>query len=206
MTDAKTRSEQFLAGAAGENITLPEPITREEKFLAKAAGLDVTTLEPITRRELFLSKLGGSSGGDTPSGENKLAKFVERTVTEITAEDLKGCTMIGGYAFKNCDKLTSIIIGNSIITIGPHAFSGCEKLTSIIIPNSVKTIDTAAFSYCISMQYYDFTSHTSVPTLANVNAFSAIPSTCEIRVPMALVDEWKAATNWSNHASKIVGV
>jgi hypothetical protein len=58
------------------------------------------------------------------------------------------------------------------------------------------------------MKYYDFTSHTVVPTLANTNAFSNIPTDCEIRVPAALYDEWIAATNWSNStiASKIVAV
>jgi hypothetical protein len=56
------------------------------------------------------------------------------------------------------------------------------------------------------MKYYDFSQHTSVPTLPNANGFSYIPSDCEIRVPMALVDEWKAATNWSTYADKIVGV
>ena len=56
-----------------------------------------------------------------------------------------------------------------------------------------------------SMKYYDFTSHTSVPSLG-INAFSNIPSDCEIRVPAALYDEWVAATNWSTYASNIVAV
>ena len=29
---------------------------------------------------------------------------------------------------------------------------------------------------------------------------------CEIRVPAALVDAWKAATNWATYADHIVGV
>jgi hypothetical protein len=56
------------------------------------------------------------------------------------------------------------------------------------------------------MKFYDFSQHESVPTLGGTYAFSRIPSDCEIRVPMALVDEWKAASNWSNYASQIVGV
>jgi hypothetical protein len=56
------------------------------------------------------------------------------------------------------------------------------------------------------MKFYDFTSHTSVPTLANSNAFQGIPADCEIRVPAALYDEWIAATNWSTYASRIVAV
>jgi hypothetical protein len=56
------------------------------------------------------------------------------------------------------------------------------------------------------MKYYDFTSHTTVPTLVNTNVFNGIPSDCEIRVPAALYDEWIAATNWTGYASKIVAV
>jgi hypothetical protein len=56
------------------------------------------------------------------------------------------------------------------------------------------------------MAMYDFTSHTSVPTLSNTDAFSGIPSDCVIKVPVALYDEWSTATNWSTYASQIVAV
>ena len=35
--DPITRKEMFLAKAAGQDVTLPEPITREEKYLAAIA-------------------------------------------------------------------------------------------------------------------------------------------------------------------------
>ena len=54
------------------------------------------------------------------------------------------------------------------------------------------------------MAIYDFTNHTSVPTLENTNAFTGIPSDCKIKVPESLLEEWKAATNWSTYANKIV--
>ena len=38
------------------------------------------------------------------------------------------------------------------------------------------------------------------------NAFNDISADCEIRVPAALADEWKDATNWSTYADHIVGV
>jgi hypothetical protein len=56
------------------------------------------------------------------------------------------------------------------------------------------------------MTYCDFTSHTSVPTLAHTSAFKDIPADCEFLVPAALYDEWIAATNWSTLASQIVAV
>ena len=56
------------------------------------------------------------------------------------------------------------------------------------------------------MKYYDFTALTAIPTLSNTNAFTSIPADCEIRVPAALADKWKTATNWAAHAKYIVGV
>lgn len=45
-----------------------EPITRKEQYLAAAAGQDVSAPKPITREEMFLdaiAKKGGSGGGDS---------------------------------------------------------------------------------------------------------------------------------------------
>ena len=107
-------------------------------------------------------------------------------------------------AYQNA--VQKVEIGNSVTSIGAEAFEGCYSLSSIVIPNSVTSIRTAAFAGCYSMAYYDFTSHTSVPTLDNTDAFNDISADCQIRVPAALYDEWIAATNWSTYASKIVGV
>jgi hypothetical protein len=82
----------------------------------------------------------------------------------------------------------------------------CQCLASIVIPSSVTSIGSSVFSSCAGMKFYDFSKHTGVPTLGSSDAFNKISSDCEIRVPMALVDEWKAATNWSTYASNIVGV
>ena len=66
-------------------------------------------------------------------------------------EDLvipNGVTMIGDYAFYNCDALTSVTIGDSVTTIGEKAFGGCDSLTSVTIGDSVTTIGDYAFSGC----------------------------------------------------------
>jgi hypothetical protein len=54
------------------------------------------------------------------------------------------------------------------------------------------------------MAFYDLSQATAVPSLANTNAFSGIPSDCKIIVPDALYDTWIAAPNWSSYASQIV--
>lgn len=58
-------------------------------------------------------------------------------------------TTIGQQAFHNCERLTSIVIPNSVTSIDRYAFCCCIALTSIVIPNSVTSIGEEAFAGCI---------------------------------------------------------
>ena len=136
------------------------------------------------------------------SATNKLAQVIDRSVTEITAEDLAGVTEIGNYAFYNCDSLTSVMIpdsvtsiesyafykcasltsvtmGNSVTSIGSDAFNGCNSLTSIRIPNSVTEIGSSAFSSCISLTNVIIPD--SVTSIA-ANAFYICKGLTEVRI------------------------
>ena len=115
-----------------------------------------------------------------------------------------GSTSSNGKVY--CNMLQKAEIGTRVTSIGGYAFSNCQSLASVSIPSGVTSIGSGAFSNCRGMAIYDFTKHTSVPTLSNSNAFQNIPSDCVIKVPESLLEEWKAATNWSNYANKIVGV
>ena len=169
-------------------------------------------------------------GGGGGNGNELLKKMISGSDPfSITATDLQGLTSIGMYAFSYCSKLTNITIPDSVTSIGMYAFSrcigltsitlpdsiayinswtfnGCTGLTSVTIPGSVIQISSYAFDGCSKVATYDFSSHTSVPTLNNTNAFNGIPSNCKIKVPSALYDEWIAATNWSTYASYIEAV
>lgn len=126
------------------------------------------------------------------------------SLPSITMPD--SVTSISGMAFQGCYSLMNLTLPNGLANIANYTFCKCYRMSSIAIPGSVKSISSNAFENCYGVRYYDFTRSSSIPTLSNANAFKNISADCEIRVPSALVDTWKAATNWSTYADYIVGV
>ena len=89
-------------------------------------------------------------------------------------------TMIGAYAFKDCDNLTSVTIPDSVTKIGAYAFNDCYSLTSVTIGDSVTIIEDCAFYYCYSLT--SVTIPDSV-TKVGVYAFSNCSSLTSVTIP-----------------------
>ena len=115
-------------------------------------------------------------------------------------------TSMGNNAFQNCRNLCNDLPALKITSIPANCFSGCYSLNRLRFAGAVTSIAAGAFTNCYGILSYDFTYCTTVPTLANANAFTGINANCKIRVPASLVDEWKAATNWATYADYIEGV
>ena len=64
---------------------------------------------------------------------------------------LKGAKDLGNAAFKNCKKLTTITLPQSVTVIGAEAFYG-SALTSVTIPYSVSEIGPGAFASCVNLK------------------------------------------------------
>ena len=142
-----------------------------------------------------------------PNGVNSIIDYALGNCYSLASVTIQtGVTSIGKNAFYNCYSLASITIPNGVTSIGNSAFSGCYSLASITIQTGVTSIGTYAFSKCYGMRYYDFSACTAIPALSSTNAFSNIPSDCQMLIPSALYNNWKSATNWATYASKMVSV
>lgn len=73
-------------------------------------------------------------------------------VYSLSTIDLSGASIEGNYIgnsrFRDREKLTSIILPETLEYIDDASFHNCDGLTSIDIPSSVKRIWSNAFSYC----------------------------------------------------------
>ncbi len=70
-------------------------------------------------------------------------------IVGVEFEDGSVCETIGKGAFESCDKLTSIALPNSLLTIGGGAFAGCSGLSgNLEIPHLVTEIAYSAFAHC----------------------------------------------------------
>lgn len=70
--------------------------------------------------------------------------FSNEKMTELVLPN--SLVSIGQGAFQNCGKLTKVEIPDSVTSIGRSAFSGCSSLSELKLSANVKTIDFSVFS------------------------------------------------------------
>ena len=61
-------------------------------------------------------------------------------------------TEIGDYAFHNAERMTEVIIPDSVVSIGERAFANCKKLDNIQFGSGVTDIGAYAFVDCESLR------------------------------------------------------
>ena len=151
-------------------------------------------------------------------------ELVQRTMEGAYENDR--VTVVGESAFRNSTSL-EVISMDAVTSVEKEAFRGCTKLASVYLPSADK-LKEGSFNACISLVMVDLPVATyvgmtafyndealeililrntdAVCELYNTGVFYKTPianGTGYIYVPRALVDSYKAATNWSNFAAQI---
>lgn len=133
---------------------------------------------------------------------DNLSDFLSGTTTALVSD----ATALRSYACYNNNSLTSADLP-SATSIGERAFGGCGNLETVRL-GSASSITYYAFAYATKLTALVIGSET-VATLTSTSAFSNTPisdGTGHIYVPDALVDTYKAATNWATYASQILPI
>jgi hypothetical protein len=106
-----------------------------------------------------------------------------------------GVTFLGWYCFMGCSGLTSITIPSSVTSFGNDCFNGCSKLTSLAIPSSVSSLGTSCFEGCSGIT--SISCYATTPPSCQNSFYGINTSTCNLYVPQASIDLYKAADGWN---------
>lgn len=66
------------------------------------------------------------------------------------------------YGFRDCKKLTQIMLNKELTAIGESAFENCVGLTYMELPDSLKEIGPSAFGNCVGLKEISFLENVSV--------------------------------------------
>ena len=119
---------------------------------------------------------------------SKFPSLVDKSIAQVSAEDLYGLTSIGLYAFYDCQNLTSITVPASVTSIGDHAFqcgSATNKVTITMLGSTPPTIAATTMQYdniaSIVVPYGAGATYQAAPVWSNFSALiteaSAPPTT-----------------------------
>ena len=156
---------------------------------AKTGGADATLTDA-------LKTLIDGYGSPDHTAEDSL---VTGTITEYSNDRV---TTIRPYAFYAVKQFTTAKFQN-VTSIGTAAFGYCSILTTVDLPN-VTRLGSYSFNNCLKLTKLILRKNT-VCTLSNTNPLTNTPiasGTGYIYVPSALIDEYKAATNWVTYAAQ----
>mgnify|MGYP001544253712 CR=1 FL=1 len=157
-----------------------------------------------------------AAASDTKFGNFATGLSIKGAVTEIRAN-----------AFSFWQRATFLNLPNELVTLRDSAFSSWIALLEIKIPNNIKTIEGYCFESPIACKKITLGSSLlsigtaafrfagacdemiclpTIPPTITTNTFQNLKATCVIKVPSASLAAYQAATNWSAHASKMIGV
>lgn len=113
-------------------------------------------------------------------------------------------TYIDAYGFVSWSALFELVIPDSCLGVGESACSGMTALTKLTIGTSFSNANDNAFSDMSSLT--EMILRGTTPPTIQASTLAGLNGSCIIKVPLASLSAYQTASNWSAHASKMVGV
>lgn len=87
-----------------------------------------------------------------PIPTSKLPQVLDKSVTELTADDLAGASKIGMFALRGCTALKDVVLPSGVTRLENQSFYGCNHLESVTLPNGVEVIGESVFYNCSALK------------------------------------------------------
>lgn len=135
----------------------------------------------------------------TAIGENAFRSCEE--LTAVTIGDY--VTSIGKRAFRNCSNLTGIVLGDYVITVADQALYNCSNLASVSLGKGLNSLGYNAFGSCPSIT--DVTCKAATPpTMTNAATFdSSVYQSATLHVYPPVLESYEAANYWSDFGNTV---
>ena len=134
----------------GCDVYLIDVAATDEKGRIKSPFSQTLTLD-LTDTSGWRLELNEEQTAYSVTGTEDNAEIVCGKVVLPSVHNGKPVTGISKSAFYMCDKLTSVIIPDSITEIGVNAFARCANLVRAELPSGLKKLEKGAFSNCLSL-------------------------------------------------------
>jgi hypothetical protein len=126
-----------------------------------------------------------------------------QAATKLVSVNLPNVTSLGAYAFYQCSNLETFTLPK-LTTISTQTWYMCPKLEYADC-GQLNSITAQTFASCTALKTLILRKNSGICTLSNANGVSGSgigKGTGYVYVPSALIDSYKAATNWSTFAAQ----
>ena len=158
--------------------------------------------ENIFESDKYIKKLIDSLPEETMRSlkvtDGVLVKCKDASMHIAVPNDVKE---IGPSAFKNCERLKEVKIGDSVVSIGTEAFRGCKNLAEIRAGENIKRIGESAFRDCIRMESAEIIND---DVEIGERAFENCASLKEIKLPSGMTELYGGVFNSCKALKNIV--
>lgn len=126
-----TSIEEFRVADGNEHFTAVDGVLMDKDqtliYSYPLASDETYYKAPDTVKVIYISAFAGSSN--------------------LQSVDVSTVETIGSYAFEDCAALTSVTLGEPLVSLGTCAFYNCDSLKAVRTYNNLDTIGTAALGF-----------------------------------------------------------
>jgi hypothetical protein len=182
----------FSSPPSDWNLVIPNSVTHDSTTYSVTSIGSTAFINCTNLLTLVIGSAVSSVGNYAFYQCNALTSVtIPASVTSFGSVVFQGCIAISSVTFNNSfvgdqflglTNLTSVTIGNSVLSIADGAFSG-TGLISVVIPNSVTSIGSSAFSSCSNL--LSLTIGNSVASIGNY-AFLNCTALTSVAIPASI--------------------